>query len=254
MGIRFALTTAISTAVVGSVLSVSAPLSGATSVSAPLSGASSVSAPLSGASSMLNTHPEVTIKPRLQRTVVEERTMTPIETVTRRTSTLPKDVKKVARTGSQGILVKEYQITTIGTNVLGKRLIDEYVLKQGGPRVIFIGTFVAPKPQPVISTPAPPQREVSVASRDAGSPWPRVRGAEGLNWAALAQCESSGNPLAVNKSGPYYGLYQFLASTWRSVGGTGLPTEASPAEQTYRAKLLWKRSGPGQWPVCGKRL
>ena len=51
--------------------------------------------------------------------------------------------------------------------------------------------------------------------------------ADGLNWAALAQCESGGNPQAVNPAGPYYGLYQFIASTWRSVGGTGLPTEAT---------------------------
>ena len=34
--------------------------------------------------------------------------------------------------------------------------------------------------------------------------------ADGLNWAALADCESGGNPQAYNPAGPYYGLYQFL--------------------------------------------
>jgi hypothetical protein len=75
----------------------------------------------------------------------------------------------------------------------------------------------------------------------------------GLNWAALARCESGGNPRAVNPAG-YYGLYQFSPSTWRSVGGSGLPSRASSAEQTRRAVILYHRSGAGQWPHCGPRL
>ena len=79
--------------------------------------------------------------------------------------------------------------------------------------------------------------------------------ADGLNWAALAKCESGGNPRAVNNSGPgYYGLYQFAVSTWRSVGGSGNPVDASPDEQTARAKMLYNRSGAGQWPACGPNL
>ena len=78
--------------------------------------------------------------------------------------------------------------------------------------------------------------------------------ADGLNWSALAGCESGGNPQAVNTAGPYYGLYQFLESTWRSVGGTGIPTQNSASEQTYRAQILYNRSGAGQWPVCGRLL
>jgi hypothetical protein len=74
-----------------------------------------------------------------------------------------------------------------------------------------------------------------------------------LNWAALAQCESSGNPRAVNAAG-YYGLYQCSLSTWASVGGTGNPADASPEEQTLRAQILYERSGAGQWPHCGPRL
>ena len=74
-----------------------------------------------------------------------------------------------------------------------------------------------------------------------------------LNWPALARCESSGNPRAVNPAG-YYGLYQFTPSTWRSVGGRGLPTQASSGEQTLRAQILFRRSGSGPWPVCGHHL
>lgn len=80
-----------------------------------------------------------------------------------------------------------------------------------------------------------------------------VPGTDGLNWGALANCESGGNPRAVNPAG-YYGLYQFSLSTWISVGGSGNPIDATPDEQTYRAQVLYERSGAGQWPVCGPLL
>ena len=80
-----------------------------------------------------------------------------------------------------------------------------------------------------------------------------VAGANGLNWGALANCESGGNPRAVNPAG-YYGLYQFDLGTWRSVGGSGIPTAASAGEQTFRAKLLYKQRGRSPWPTCGRLL
>jgi hypothetical protein len=76
----------------------------------------------------------------------------------------------------------------------------------------------------------------------------------GRNWAALAKCESGGRAGAVSPNGLYHGLYQFSVATWRRTGGTGLPSEATPREQTYRAILLYKRSGAGQWPHCGRNL
>lgn len=79
-------------------------------------------------------------------------------------------------------------------------------------------------------------------------------GAENLNWAALAECESGGNPRAVNPSGPYYGLYQFNVGTWHSVGGKGIPIDWPGREQTYRAQLLYRERGASPWPVCGRHL
>lgn len=81
--------------------------------------------------------------------------------------------------------------------------------------------------------------------------------AGGLDWAGLAQCESGGNPAAVNSAGGYYGLYQFSVPTWNSVGGTGLPSEASAQEQTQRAQALYDAVGgnwQSQWPHCGVHL
>jgi uncharacterized protein YabE (DUF348 family) len=75
----------------------------------------------------------------------------------------------------------------------------------------------------------------------------------GLNWAALAKCESGGDPKAVSPSG-YYGLYQFSLSTWHAQGGSGNPINASSAEQTKRAQILYGKTGASSWPSCGSKL
>lgn len=59
--------------------------------------------------------------------------------------------------------------------------------------------------------------------------------------------ESGGN-YAINTGNGYYGAYQFSLGTWRGVGGTGLPSEASPAEQDMRAQMLYDRRGCNPWP------
>lgn len=69
---------------------------------------------------------------------------------------------------------------------------------------------------------------------------------------AIAQCESGGNPAAVDASGTYRGLFQFDSGTWASVGGSGDPAAASSEEQYRRAALLYARSGASPWPVCGR--
>lgn len=73
-------------------------------------------------------------------------------------------------------------------------------------------------------------------------------------WARLRQCEASGNYRAVSPSGLYRGAYQFDQRTWETVGGTGDPIDASPAEQDLRAQILYDRRGRQPWPVCGRFL
>lgn len=67
-------------------------------------------------------------------------------------------------------------------------------------------------------------------------------------WDRLAACESSGNfRNADTGHNGHYGGFQFSPATWRSVGGSGLPSNATIAEQLKRAKILLAWSGPGQW-------
>lgn len=66
------------------------------------------------------------------------------------------------------------------------------------------------------------------------------------SWSALRQCESTNN-YAIDTGNGYYGAYQFDLSTWRSVGGSGSPSDASPAEQDYRALYLYRMRGWAPW-------
>jgi hypothetical protein len=69
----------------------------------------------------------------------------------------------------------------------------------------------------------------------------------------IAQCESGGDPHAIGGGGAFRGKYQFTYQTWAGVGGSGDPAAASEAEQDQRAAMLYSRSGPSPWPVCGYR-
>ena len=71
-------------------------------------------------------------------------------------------------------------------------------------------------------------------------------------WAQVAQCETGGNPSIV--AGQFYGMYMMTLDAWHAAGGTGLPSQASAAEQTARAQALYNQLGSKPWPVCGKYL
>ena len=66
----------------------------------------------------------------------------------------------------------------------------------------------------------------------------------------IAACESGGDPTAVSADGRYRGKYQFSRATWRGVGGTGDPAQASEAEQDRLAAKLLARAGTSPWPNC----
>jgi hypothetical protein len=74
----------------------------------------------------------------------------------------------------------------------------------------------------------------------------------GVNWDAVAACESGGNWSTATGNG-YYGGLQFSMSTWRSNGGSGSPHQASKSEQIRVANNVLKSQGIGAWPVCGRR-
>jgi peptidoglycan hydrolase CwlO-like protein len=70
--------------------------------------------------------------------------------------------------------------------------------------------------------------------------------------AAIAQCESGGDPTAVSPGGLYRGKYQFDPQTWQGAGGTGDPAAAPSAVQDRVAARLYSQRGAAPWPICGR--
>ncbi len=76
--------------------------------------------------------------------------------------------------------------------------------------------------------------------------------ADGVNWDAIASCESGGN-WSTDTGNGYHGGLQFTLGTWRANGGSGSPEGASRAEQIRVAENVLRTQGLGAWPVCGRR-
>lgn len=72
-------------------------------------------------------------------------------------------------------------------------------------------------------------------------------------WDQLAECESGGD-WAINTGNGYYGGIQFSLTSWRAVGGTGYPHQATREEQIRRGELLQEIQGWGAWPTCSRKI
>jgi len=154
------------------------------------------------------------------------------ETETRETADLYKGQTRVVQAGQQGERTVVFATVTVDGVETQATELSNTVAVAPVSKIVESGTKARP---------------VATASASLGSAPAGV-------WASLAQCESGGNPAAVSASGTYYGLYQFSIGTWNAVGGSGLPSQATAAEQTMRAQILQSRSGWGQWPACAAKL
>ncbi len=149
-------------------------------------------------------------------------------------SSMASGTTKVVTKGHPGSRSVTYELTYKNGKLVSKTKITTVVLSAAVTQVEKVGT------------------KGGSSGSAAGNPGSPGGSAASLNWAALAKCESGGNPKAVNPNG-YYGLYQFSLATWHSVGGSGNPIDASAAEQTSRAEMLYNKAGAGQW-TCGSHL
>jgi hypothetical protein len=74
--------------------------------------------------------------------------------------------------------------------------------------------------------------------------------ADGVNPAwmiSTATCESTLHPNSYNPSGPYYGLFQFVMSTFKAHGGTDI---WDPIQQSDIAASMFASGDSSAWPVC----
>lgn len=79
---------------------------------------------------------------------------------------------------------------------------------------------------------------------------PRPVVSDGVNWDAIAECESHGN-WSTNTGNGYYGGLQFHHDTWIAYGGG---VYAENAHLTSRENQIHIASGMdlSHWPICGK--
>ncbi len=122
------------------------------------------------------------------------------------------------------------------------------------------GTFVArtntlnPAPMTAASVAPVVKQEVKVETAPAApvvqTTAKRRSGGGGGGLDTIKAREAGGRYNAVSRTGKYRGAYQFDQRTWASVGGSGDPAAASPAEQDARAAALYARRGSQPWSVC----
>jgi uncharacterized protein YabE (DUF348 family) len=125
--------------------------------------------------------------------------------------------------GVDGVETVTYAVLNVNGHQQAPKQVSETVTKQPVDEVVSVGTKALPS------------------------------SASDLNWTALATCESGDTP-SENTGNGFYGMYQFTISTWDSLGGSGLPSNASAGTQTALAEKLYSEAGSGQWPVCGHYL
>jgi hypothetical protein len=95
-------------------------------------------------------------------------------------------------------------------------------------------------PPPVPNVPAGSVQDTIVK---AFSPY----GPGAVQWGLrVAKCESGYNPNAVNPSGPYYGLFQFLRSTFKNTP-YGNQNILDPVANASAAAWKYGNYGPGAW-------
>jgi hypothetical protein len=124
----------------------------------------------------------------------------------------------------------------------------------GGSPLASTTTTAAPAPAPQrVQAPAPAPVQAPAPAPAPAAPKAGADPNDPATWDRLARCEASGN-WAANTGNGYYGGLQFSASSWRSVGGTGLPHQASRETQIEMGKRLQARAGWKSWPSCSRRL
>jgi resuscitation-promoting factor RpfB len=142
---------------------------------------------------------------------------------------LTKGTQEVDKPGKAGLQRVTYLVVYVSGKEAGRTTKSTKVVTQAEPKVVRVGTKVAPNPT------VPP---------------------DGLNWDALAQCESGGN-WHINTGNGFYGGVQFDYTTWLGAGGGQYAERADLAtreQQIAIASKVYADRGSSPWPACGHHL
>lgn len=136
----------------------------------------------------------------------------------------------VVRYGVRGSVRFRYEVIYVDGKQTGRKLVDRTEVRRPQDQLEQVGT----------------KRRPAVPASSGG----------GLNWDAVAACESGGN-WSINTGNGFYGGLQFDIGTWLSNGGgayASRPDLATRAQQIAVATALYDKRGSSPWPVCGRNL
>jgi resuscitation-promoting factor RpfB len=169
---------------------------------------------------------------RVQRVVfkdVTHREAVSYPVIKRYDSSMYTDQTHVLRAGRSGSANVTYRVVYVDGKLAGRAVLHRDVLVAPTARIERVGTKHRPVP---------------------------TYSGSGLNWDAVANCESGGN-WHINTGNGFYGGLQFDYSTWLSNGGGAYASRADLAtreQQIAVATRLYNARGSSPWPVCGAYL
>jgi len=180
---------------------------------------------------------------------VQETRPVPRAVVERADDSLFEGESEVVQEGADGAEVLTIRITRTNGVETARATLSTKLTRAPVDKIIAVGTKNRPAPPPPPPPPPP-------ASGGGGGGSPPPPSSSGLNWDALAQCESGGN-WSINTGNGYYGGLQFDKGTWDAYGGqqyAAYPHQASREQQIAVAERLYADRGDSPWPTCGYHL
>jgi uncharacterized protein YabE (DUF348 family) len=175
---------------------------------------------------------QTVIVQRVTRGVITATVAVPFSTTQQPDSSMTSGTTSVVTAGQSGAASVTYDVVYVDGAPASE--IESGRVQTVAPKAQVVRVGTAPKP--------------AVAAPPAST--------SGLNWDAVAACESGGN-WQINTGNGYYGGLQFNASTWLSNGGGVYAARADLAtreQQIDIANRLYAARGSSPWPVCGQRL
>ena len=140
-----------------------------------------------------------------------------------------------------------HSVPSPGTIRVGQRL--QIPASHKVPSWLARRAMAATAPPPV-AAPAAASPAAAPSTAAAVAPAPSTAaysGAPGSFQSCVIAAESGGNAGAVNPYSGAGGLYGFLPSTWQALGFSGLPQDASVAEQNAAFAKEYALSGGSAW-------
>jgi len=181
---------------------------------------------------------------RVVRKLILEHKTIGYSTTKQQDSSMYSDESTVVRDGVPGTATVRYSVVYVDGKLVGKTQVSSTTIKAPVSKIVKVGTE---------ERPAAPSPSTTSGSGSGATP---PADTSGLNWDAVAQCESGGD-WHINTGNGFYGGLQFDYSTWLSNGGGAYAERADLAsreEQIAIADKLYAARGSSPWPVCGQYL